>query len=242
MYPPCPEAASPAGIRPLLFCSHAKAGSTWIDKILRTLFGKAQVLRGFEVRKLTFAEPKIYSAAFMTREEVLAEPGLASLPRFIVIRDLRDTLVSYYYSIRYSHPLDAGGRIETLRLSLGKMSKEEGLASLLDTFVTRTAEIQRSWIGKGELLFRYEDLLADDLAMLTRLFIHQMQLPVTPAKVERAVVANRFETVFKRKLGETDPNSHGRQGKPGDWPNHLSPELAREIEARFSDVIDGQSS
>lgn len=173
----------------------------------------------------------------MTRENVLAEPGLASLPRFIVIRDLRDTLVSYYYSIRYSHPLDAGGRIEALRLALGKMSKEEGLAFLVDTFVTSAAEIQLSWLGKGELLFRYEDLLADDVAILSRLFIDQLKLPVDRAQVEQAVVANRFENVYKRKLGEADPNSHGRQGKPGDWPNHLSPELARDIETRFGNVL-----
>lgn len=226
-------------VRPFVFCSHAKAGSTWIDKILRSLFRKENVLRGFDPHKLTFTTPMIYSAVFLPKEELLQFRELAAMPRFVVIRDLRDTLVSYYFSVLKSHPLDAAGRIASARQSLQTLSKEDGLSSIIDSFLPRAAAIQRSWLRQREeeLVFRYEDLLADDVAILSRLFIEQLQLPVDRARVEAAVIANRFENTFKRKLGETDPHSHGRQGMPGDWKNHLSPKLVHEVETRFGDVL-----
>jgi hypothetical protein len=86
-------------------------------------------------------------------------------------------------------------------------------------------------------VLRYEDLIARDLELLQDLLIDRLALPITPAALEKAVVANRFETVFKRKLGEEDASSHGRKGAPGDWRNHFTPALAREFHELYGDLL-----
>ena len=56
--------------------------------------------------------------------------------------------------------------------------------------------------------------------------------------VRRAAQASRFETVFKRRLGEVDEKSHGRQGLPGDWRNHFSRRVRRAFHERTGDLIE----
>lgn len=220
-----------------LHITHAKAGSTWVDAILRSLFGKRVRPRGYQMPAFDSVKERIFSV-FMTREEFLAHPELATAKRFIILRDLRDTLISRFFSIRETHKPDPSGKIEAQRAELRAMSVEDGLARVMeDAGMAATAKIQRSWFGSGELVLRYEDLIADDVALFTKLFIDQLGLPVTAEKVERAVVENRFEKKYKRKLGEEDSSSHGRKGTPGDWRNHFTPRLAERFHELYGDLL-----
>ena len=99
------------------------------------------------------------------------------------------------------------------------------------------AKIQRSWIESSDIVLRYEDLIANDVPLFTDLFIKRLGLPVTPDAVERAVVSQRFESVFSRKLGETDTSSHGRTGLPGDWKNYLTRDLAGKFHGLYGDLL-----
>ena len=223
---------------PILFhITHAKAGSTWVDSIMRTLWGKKVQERSFGWPDVSKIKERIFTA-FVTREDFVSRSELAGAKHFVVVRDLRDTLVSFYFSIRESHKPDPSGKIEALRAELRAKSVADGLEHLLEGAGMATmARIQRSWLGSGETVLRYEDLLADDVALFTRLFIERLGLPVTAEKVERAVVANRFEKIFKRPLGEENPASHGRKGTPGDWRNHFTPRLAERFQERYGDVL-----
>ncbi len=227
-----------ARVPSFLFVTHAKAGSTWIDNILRTLFGE-QVERRFgrDLTKFQFRDGRIYSAVFMTWDEFQSYPELAEVRRFAVIRDLRDTLVSRYFSMRYSHVLDAGGEVGRERAQLEALSLEDGLMLLLEKTLGGAARIHKSWLGSGEIVLRYEDLIANDRPLFTDLLIGKLQLPISAEQLEKAVVANRFETVFKRQLGEEDASSHGRKGMPGDWRNHFTPALAQRFQEKFGDVL-----
>src|SRR5690349_6045287 len=97
----------------LVHVTHAKAGSSWIRDILELVFCEHVAPRGPWVAKETggdlskhvFAPNRIYPAMFMTRDELLAHPELRDAPRFFILRDLRDTLVSLYFSLKVSHPL-----------------------------------------------------------------------------------------------------------------------------------------
>lgn len=220
-----------------LHITHAKAGSTWVDAILRTLFGKSVKPRGYQMPAFDVGKERVFSV-FMDRAEFAAHPELVTSKRFIVVRDLRDTMISLYFSIRESHKPDPSGKIETLRTELRSRNVGEGLEFLLEgTGMARMAAIQRSWFGSGEIVLRYEDLLADDVALFQKLFIEQLGLPVSAEKVERAVVENRFEKKYKRKLGEEDSASHGRKGTPGDWRNHFTPKLAARFQELYGDVL-----
>lgn len=220
-----------------LHITHAKAGSTWIDRMLRSLFGKEVHERPYQMPDFTSAKEKVFTL-FMTRDDFTARPELASAKRFIVVRDLRDTLISLYFSVRETHKPDPSGKIEALRSELRARDVAGGLDFLLEgTGVATIARIQRSWFGSGEIVLRYEDLIADDVALFTDLFIEKLGLPVSAKSVERAVVKNRFEKIYKRKLGEEDAGSHGRKGTPGDWQNHFTPQLAARFQEMYGDVL-----
>ena len=222
------------------FChiTHAKAGSTWIDAILRSLFGGKVAPRiGGDLSRVLNHPGKIYSAAFLTHEETLACSPLASLPRFLVIRDLRDTLVSRYFSVLVSHPLDLNGAIARQRSQLNSISKEAGLDLLLKDGLLRSVQIQRSWAAAGEKLWHYEDLITNDLERFTEILSPLVGTTFSEKKLQCAVETNRFEQVFARKLGEQDVNSHGRTGAPGDWKNHFTRKLADRFVQLYGDTL-----
>ncbi len=229
----------------LMHLTHAKAGSTWINYLLQELFGSRVAPRGKlvaeadggDLSKHVFEPGRVYRAMFMTREQFLAHPELREIKRFVVIRDLRDTLVSLYFSLKVSHPLDALGRTQKHRDALQKVGIEEGLVYLLEQQLPGAAAVQSSWLNQGECVLRYEDLLVNSFELLRDLFIARLALPVSEAALARAIRRTHFENVFQRKLGEEDVQSHGRKGLPGDWKNHFSAEFRRRFAEKFGQLL-----
>src|SRR5437016_8561927 len=98
------------GDRPpaVIHVTHYKAGSQWIYAILRDCVPKRRIVPPQFDRGQFLGERvrqgKVYPTVYVTREEW----DTATLPqqwrRFVVIRDLRDALVSGYFSIKVSHP------------------------------------------------------------------------------------------------------------------------------------------
>lgn len=243
----------------LLHITHIKAGSTWVDRLLRELF-KEKVRPRFGSDLFNFKESSesdplqhppylemfqatafypghVYPSMFITHREFVSRPEFSDSKRFVIIRDLRDAFTSHYFSLKATHALDKLGRVKTARDHLQTASKDDGFLFLFERDLDRLVEIQSSWLSAGELVLRYEDLITGDVEGFTELFVGKLQLPVTPKQVRRAVDASRFETVYKRKLGEVDENSHGRQGLPGDWRNHFSPAVRQAFAARAGDLL-----
>lgn len=215
----------------LIHFTHAKAGSTWIDGILRALFGRRVCGRSWGVPDFRGASGRVFPSVFMLREEALAIPEVQAARRFFVLRDLRDTLVSRYFSLRESHTPDPAGKIERERGILRSLSVEEGLLHCLEEAgMAGTADIQRSWLGSGEIVLRYEDLIGRDVPLFTELLVARLGLPVSAERIAAAVTSQRFERVYHRKRGEEDVSSHGRKGVAGDWRNHFTPRLAQRFE------------
>jgi lipopolysaccharide transport system ATP-binding protein len=245
----------------LLHFTHAKAGSTWIDGILRHLFGAKVVPRfGAELfpekpggtiasppaarisyaemfRQQPFRPGHVYPGLFLTRQEFELRPEFADARRFVVIRDLRDTITSHYFSLKQTHALDVHGRVKTARDFLQAATKEEGFIYLFDRDLARLVDIQRSWLDSNEIVLKYEDLILNDAAEFDALFRQKLALPVPARHVRSAVAACRFENVFGRKLGQLDEKAHGRQGLPGDWKNHFTPQVRRIFRERTGDLL-----
>jgi len=231
---------TPATPPTVFHITHWKSGSQWIHRILLDLAGPRVVAP--QVNETQFLERPlvaggVYPTVYVTREQFDSVPQPGPYRRFVVIRDLRDTLVSGYFSIRYSHPMIAS-ELASWRDRLAALSTEDGLLMLMDEWLPLSARIQESWLRAGEPLIRYEDMLADDLGVLDRVLIGQCALPVTPAQLQAAVARNRFEALSGgRKAGEEDLQAHERKGICGDWKNHFTPRVTNVFLERHGELL-----
>jgi lipopolysaccharide transport system ATP-binding protein len=233
-------------VRTLMHVTHPKAGSTWISNLLERLFGDRCAPRGTTVakdgdlEKHVFEPGRVYRAMFLPRDAFFGHPELRDIQRFVVIRDLRDTLVSLYFSIKVSHPTRGKtinlNRLAQLREVLQEMPEEEGLIYLIDN-AFHVPAIQRSWVNRGEILVRYEDMLLDPILSFRKLFREHLCLGLSQTAIDRAVRCTHFQSVYGRKLGEEDVASHGRQALPGDWRNHFAPAVKRRFAEKYADLL-----
>jgi lipopolysaccharide transport system ATP-binding protein len=235
-----PEKEAPPSHPAILAVTHFKAGSSWLHKILR---GCVPHLIVPPKQKTTeYAHPvieagKIYPQVFVTREEFQSFQLPAQWRKFVIIRDLRDTMVSLYFSIKISHKAIEGFDMSE-RLHLQSLSQEEGLLRTLDKTLPYAARIQESWVRSGEPLLRYEDLLDRDLEILEPLLLDRCGLPVERSRFREVVLANRFESLTKgRARGQEDVSAHERKGIAGDWRNYFTPEITRRFKAGFGDLL-----
>jgi lipopolysaccharide transport system ATP-binding protein len=237
---PAAPAPAPAPTGPtILHVTHWKSGSQWLHKILAQAVpdrivapeaGQVQVFH-WPIRP-----GGVYPTVYASCQQISALALPDGTRRFVMIRDLRDTLVSAYFSFRHSHPvLDAG--FAQLKEGLNALPIEEGMVHLMDSWLFSSAVIQLSWIEAGEPVIRYEDLLARDVEILERTLIDQCGLPVSRERLREVIVANRFERLTGRQRGQEHLFSHERKGVAGDWRNHFTERLTRAFKARYGGVL-----
>jgi lipopolysaccharide transport system ATP-binding protein len=155
---------------------------------------------------------------------------------FVVIRDLRDALVSHYFSMKISHP-ELTERHRKWRHQLNISDKEQGLLFLMEGSWHRWANAQLSWRNTPDiLLVKYEDLVADEHATFEQIIDH-CHLEVDRTRLHEIVRYNSFEVMTGRKRGQEDVNSHQRKGIVGDWRNHFSESVKEEFKRQFGDVL-----
>lgn len=179
----------------------------------------------------------IYPGLMLTRDEFLSRPEFSEAKRFVMIRDLRDTLVSHYFSLKNTHAPDKHGRVEEARNYLKSTDIENGLIYLFERDLERLVAVQRSWLEGDDVVVRYEDLIQNDVAGFEELFTDRLNLPVPRRYIRPAVEACQFENVFGRKLGQKDESAHGRQGLPGDWKNYFTPKVAEAFQKTAGNVL-----
>jgi hypothetical protein len=219
--------------------THWKAGSQWIHKILNRCAGERIVLAengAAQLLRRPLLAGRIYPTCYVTREQFDSVPLPESWRRFVVIRDLRDTLVSGYFSLRFSH-VDNPWHPEPRTLLAG-FDLEDGLLWLLDNWLPDSAAIQHSWLESGEDLIRYEDLLERDVEILVPLLTRRCPLGLPRSQVRESVLANRFARLTEgRTRGEEDVTSHERKGLAGDWRNYFTDRVTRDFKARYGDLL-----
>jgi lipopolysaccharide transport system ATP-binding protein len=173
---------------------------------------------------------------FMTREQFMDHRN-CRVNRFIVIRDLRDTLVSLYFSLAHSHPLDSPGQNQCLARETQRNDREDGLLYLLEVQIPGAAAVQSSWLNHDEIILHYEDLLENAGELLSETLIEHLEMPVSESAVARAVRRTGFERVFKRPMGDEDIHSHGRKGTPGDWKNHFTETIRKTFAEKWGQLL-----
>lgn len=227
--------------------THIKSGSQWVRAILtecapqRIVTPRVGIAQFYDDPLIAGA---IYPALYIPYDDyckVLEKNAAAESPHvtFVVIRDLRDTMVSLYYSLKVSHPLIAEQLVQERR-ELTEKTLEDGLLMLIDARMGAVAEIQRSWLPaceRGEaMLIRYEDLIANEQEQFARI-VNYCQLGTSPEALREIVTRNSFEKQTGRHKGEEDTASHFRKGIVGDWRNAFSEKVKQEFKRRYGDVL-----
>jgi SAM-dependent methyltransferase len=220
----------------LFHVTHWKAGSQWILKILRTLAPERIVAPRTGEGQFLFdplVPGAIYPTIYVTKEQFDAVLIPANSYRFVVLRDLRDTLISAYFSFRYSHGLIARG-LADLHDQLEGLSLDDGLIFLAEKWLPVVASIHASWLAAGEPILRYEDLLQHDLEILEETLVRRGGLAVDSSTLRRVVEANRFDALTGgRSAGQEDTLSHQRKGIAGDWKNHFSQRVTKRFDELY---------
>lgn len=157
--------------------------------------------------------------------------------KIVVIRDLRDTLISYYFSAKVSHEV-LTDHLASIRHRLQDASKDRGLLRLIITVLLRQiAPIQLSWLDDDEALHvRYEDLITDEHAAFARI-VDFCEIEVSRARLHEVVEQLSFEKRAGRQRGTEDVTAYYRKGVAGDWQNHFSEAVKAEFKKHHGDVL-----
>ena len=227
---------------PTLFhITHWKSGSQWIHRILLNCVPESEIVRP-EVDEVQFLQRsletgKVYPTVYVTREQFYSVALPKTWKRFVIIRDLRDTLVSGFFSIKFSHPaIDL--RLTKWREALHEMDETGGLIYLMDEWLPSSAKIQESWQRSNEPIYRYEELLNNDVEILENILLKECQLPVEPARFRQIVLGCRFEQMSGgRKPGQENIMAHERKGVAGDWRTHFDRRATQAFKERFATLL-----
>lgn len=222
--------------------THWKSGSQWVGGVLLEAAPEraVRVASDFSnIRADRLRPGGIYTPVYLPvhgfREFVGETPGRP----FIVIRDLRDTLVSWYFSVKHSHgtgDANVAGTVLSYRERFNQCSKEEGLLITLRERLQPMAQIQSSWAAAGVPLFRYEDMIVDEQDAFRKIFA-VCAIEMDDAQRHAVVEKHSFKKRAGRAPGEEDVGSHYRKGIAGDWRNHFTDRIIDEFKERFGAVL-----
>jgi Sulfotransferase domain len=230
----------PRDLPTIFHLTHYKAGSQWIYHFLRLCLPH-RIVEPDSANSTFLSKPLlqsyVYPTLYLCRETFFSRPLPKKWYGFLVIRDLRDTLVSGYFSLLHSHRA-VNSWILTWRAALQAMDQEAGLLYMIDNWLPTIARIQSSWLGAEILLIRYEDLLHHDLEIFSKLLLQDCKLPIREDRFKEIVLACRFESVARGRLrGEEDLGAHHRKAIAGDWRNHFSEHVKDAFKEKYGDLL-----
>lgn len=220
--------------------THWKAGSQWIRNILNDAFGQQVVPPAYFEQQLLehpIQTGRVYQCAYLDAGVFRTLELPQDTRRVVIIRDLRDTLVSGYFSLRNTHEVPNSMMAKT-RQVLQRLSTEDGLLYFAQTWLGANAVIQRSWIEAGEPVIRFEEFIDNPTITAGRMLREFWGLDVNDATVLELMARHTFTRYSGgRRPGEEDSGSHYRKGVAGDWRNYFTPKITRLIKMLYGDIL-----
>lgn len=168
-------------------------------------------------------------------------PGIPNLDEYkvvLMIRDPRDILVSWYFSIAYSHsiPPETSNRHDEYiehRASAQDMTVDEHVLSQSERVFDILQRYQRLLVQDHPHVYvtSYEEMTTDFEGWLRRL-LAACDLQISESLFERFIAYNR-------KIQPSDENKyqHIRKGKPGDYLEKLEPDTIAYLNDKFSPIL-----
>jgi hypothetical protein len=224
---------------PIFHVTHWKAGSQWVRQVLDEAAPNRMIATSGDPNWFSsnpVVEGAVYSPVYAGLDRFRAViPADRPQRTFAVIRDARDTAVSWYFSLRYSHSTKSPG-IAGPREVLSRLSVEDGLAMVIASHLRTAIWIQRTWLESGLKVFRYEELRQRQHETFNDLFDF-CQLDLSARKRRRIVERNSFERRTWWRFGRESKRSHLRKGMPGDWKNYFTGMHKNLFKAHYGDIL-----
>jgi hypothetical protein len=231
----------------IYYCCTQKTASQWIRKILENSLTYRYTGLGVSRYNALGLKEAAINQPFPLRTIVttlyIDYPTYRSIPKprsheaFFVLRDPRDCVVSWYYSMKNTHPTDSHPIISQTRSALQTLDKQAGMRYVIDQFENLGFfAAQRSWTGKEVRLFRYEDLAEDSIAFVKALF-HHLEIDMPERQIVRMCDTLSFRNRTGRPQGLEDVHHHLRKGVAGDWVANFDATTLDHFYARTGDLV-----
>jgi hypothetical protein len=242
-----------ATLGPSIFCfALHKSGSVMLDRVMLDLCRAVAVPAvsidgicfrcGVPVQNLRpqsvlplLARPGYCFYGFRGLHPFLHQFDLSQYRKIVVVRDPRDILISYFFSMKYSHSVPPAGetRANVLRQreAATSLSADEYVLSQGVNFIHNNF---RNFIGlEGPMtkVFRYEDFVFEKRRWVGD--INEWFGLGVSAETVAAIAA--CQDIFPEK---EHPRAHIRQVTPGNYKKHLAPTTVAAIENRYRKVME----
>ena len=157
-------------------------------------------------------------------------PKISEYKIFLLLRDPRDVLTSYYYSIVYSHTVINSKLLEKRR-NFKKLTLDKFVQSNYQFILDVYKDYVEYLIDMDNVFYwKYEDMI-ERPAEFIRSFASFINVDITENKINEIVAA---ELVLPEK---EDVQNHRRSGKKGQYKKKLSPESIELLNSKFEGVL-----
>lgn len=227
--------------------THWKAGSQWVRGVLQSLVPDRLVIAHGDMSNVCdeqLVRGGVYTPLYMATQWFDKQVTRTDDQRFfVVIRDLRDAAVSWYFSVKHSHrPTNlrsADDLMESYRRRFNELSIEAGLLLVIEERLADFATIQKTWLRQPDsarLIVRYEDLIGDESGQFDRIFDYA-GLDPDPQRRKFAVDSQSFRRQTGRDRGQEKVDAHHRKGVAGDWQNHFTDPVKAAFKAQYGELL-----
>jgi hypothetical protein len=236
----------------IYYCCTQKTASQWFKKVFSDpIFFK---YTGLKVIPYSQLPPRLQDAKFdqafpirtLVSNLYIDYISYQTIPKpkkyktFFILRDPRDIVVSWYFSVKNSHPENY--LISQYRIELNKMTLQEGLKYSIEKLESAGLfYAQKSWMNINEKtikIFRYEDFTNDNYSFLNKVF-NYLDIKISETELKNFSNKNKFEHFSgNRNPGTEDLSHHYRKGVAGDWLNYFDNTITDFFKKMTGDLLE----
>jgi hypothetical protein len=202
-------------------------------------------IRSFVLNAAAATFPKLEEDDYLVIKEPNGSIGapllMEALPEsrmVLLVRDPRDVVASVLDAAR------EGGWLYESRNGGGASKRRPPAEKRPRAFAGERARVYRRGVQNAKAaydahegpkaLVRYEDLVADTLGTMRRLYA-ALGIEVNPVELARAVEKHSWENVPEEEKGE---GKFHRKGRPGGWREDLTEEQAKTVERITASLLE----